>query len=308
MKKVIAFVFLSLLAMYAAAQQDPQYSMYMFNQLGINPAYAGTRDALSANLFYRNQWTGFDGAPITEVFNIHAPMKNERVGVGFQVNGDQIGPSKTTSFLATYSYKLKLGKGKLSMGLSGGLMDQVINYSLIDYKDKSDIFANMGSVGKVMPTFDFGLYYYTKSFYIGFSSTHINRPAYNSSVKDSVGKIINGIVASHNFFTIGKVWVLNDNLTFRPSLLIKMVAGAPGSVDLDASFLIRRVLWLGMTIRSAGSLVWIAQYQVNDKLKVGYAYDLNYAGVGLYARSSNELFLGYDLNIYKTKTLSTRYF
>ncbi|HXC03291.1 MAG TPA: PorP/SprF family type IX secretion system membrane protein, partial [Bacteroidia bacterium] len=140
---------LCILCLPALAQQDPQYSMYMFNQLGINPAYAGTRDVLSASMFYRNQWTGFSGAPITEVFNIHAPLRNDKAGVGLQINEDQLGPAKTTSVLATYAYRIKLGKGKLSFGLSGGLMDQVIDYSQIAYKDASDPFATLGAQGKL---------------------------------------------------------------------------------------------------------------------------------------------------------------
>jgi len=308
MKKIKVLCIVLFLATIAAAQQDPQYSMYMFNQLGINPAYAGTRDALSANLFYRNQWTGFEGAPVTEVFNVHAPLRNEHVGVGLQIAEDQLGPTKTTSVMATYSYKLKLKRGKLSFGLSGGLMDQVINYSLIDYQDKSDAFANMGTVGKMMPSFDFGIYYYTKSLYIGYSATHINSPQYAISTTDTAGKAVRALIMSHHFFTIGKAWVINDNLVFRPSLLFKVVAGAPGSLDLDASFLIKKTLWLGLTVRSSGSLAVIAQYTIHDKIRIGYAYDINYAGIGLYARSSNELFLDYDLNVFKAKTLSTRYF
>ncbi|MFI5151395.1 MAG: type IX secretion system membrane protein PorP/SprF [Bacteroidia bacterium] len=308
MKSFCTALLLIFLNVSVSAQQDPQYSMYMFNQIGVNPAYAGTVDALSSVFFYRNQWTGMEGSPVTEVFNIHTPIRSERMGVGLQFVEDKLGPTRTTSVLATYSYKVKLRKGKLSFGLSGGLMDQVIDYSLIDYKDKTDAFASLGSQGKAMPTFDFGIYYYTRSFYIGLSFTHINQPAYNGFVKDSASRTVYGMIRKHNFITIGKVWVLNDNLSFRPSLLLKTVNGAPGSLDLDASFLVRKVLWLGLTLRSAGSLAFIAQYTIQDRIRIGYAYDWNFAGIGVYAPASHELFLGYDLNIYKSKTLSTRYF
>jgi len=288
------------------AQQDPQYSQYMFNQIGINPAYAGTRDVLSANLFYRNQWTGFPGAPNTEVFNVQAPVKGDHIGLGLQVVGDQIGPIKTTSFLTTYSYKFKLGKGHLSFGLSAGLMDQVIDYSKINYKDQSDPYASLGTTGKMLPTFDGGMYYYTRDFYIGVSFTHLNQPAYGS-IKDSAG-VIHAALKTNTFFTLGKAWALNDNLVFRPSVLLKYIGGAPGSIDFNFSFLIRKALWLGTTLRTGGTVSFIAEYNFANRLRIGYAYDITVSKYSAYGRSSHELFLGYDLNLYKSRTLTPRYF
>jgi type IX secretion system PorP/SprF family membrane protein len=309
MRKVVSTLCAVLLVLVGEAQQDPQYSQYMFNQIGINPAYAGTHDALSANLFYRSQWTGLPGAPTTEVFNMHAPLKGERVGVGLQIVGDQIGPVKTTTVLTTYSYKIKWGRGYLNFGLSAGIIDHVIDYSKIDYKDQSDPFAgsNMGTVGKMLPTFDVGLYYHNKSFYLGYSITHINQPVYGT-VKDSLTGSVGAVLKAHNFFTLGKVWVLNDNLVFRPSLMLKYVGGAPASLDLDASFLIHKALWLGLTLRTGGAIVFIAQYNISDRLKLGYAYDLTINALSTVARSSHEIFIGYDINVFKTKTLSPRYF
>jgi type IX secretion system PorP/SprF family membrane protein len=310
MKKEILLLFSWLcLAVAVYAQQDPQYSQYMFNQVGINPAYAGTKDVLSANLFYRDQWNGFPGAPTTEVFNMHSPLRGNRVSLGLQVIGDQIGPVSTTSFLSTYAYKMHVGKGHLSFGLSAGLMDRVIDYSKIEYKDQSDPYASssLGKVGKMIPTFDFGVYYYTKSFYVGYSITHLNQPAYGS-IKDSVTGTVSAVLKAHQFITLGKAWVLNDNLVFRPSLLIKYVAGAPASIDLDASFLIKNTLWMGITLRTSGAIVGIIQYTISERMKIGYAYDLTISDLSAYGRSSHELFLGYDFNIFKTKTLSPRYF
>ncbi len=291
----------------ACAQQDPQYSQYMFNQIGINPAFAGTRDVLSANLFYRNQWTGFPGAPTTEVFNMHSPLRGDHVSVGLQIVGDQIGPVGTTSILTTYAYKIKTRKGHLSFGLSAGVIDHVIDYSKIEYKDQTDPYANLGSVAKIVPTFDVGIYYYTKSFYVGYSITHINQPPYGS-IKDSATGTVNALIKANQFFTLGKAWQLNENLVFRPSVLVKAVTGLPWSIDLDAGFLIRNALWLSTTLRSSGAIAFIVQYSISSRLKIGYAYDLTISDLSSYARSSHELYLGYDLNLYKTKTPSARYF
>jgi type IX secretion system PorP/SprF family membrane protein len=306
MKKISAILVLLVFTVLARAQQDPQYSMYMFNQIGVNPAYAGSRDALSANLFYRNQWAGFPGSPKTEVFNIHAPLQNDKMGLGLQFVNDQLGPTKSTTIMATYAYRIKLKKGHLCLGLSAGVVDQVIDYSKIEYKDLNDTYSSMGTVGKMLPTFDFGGYYYTKSFYVGISSTHLNQPAY-SSIKDST-HAINAILQAHTFITIGKAWTINENLVFRPSLMVKMVYGAPLSIDADACFILKNVLWLGVGVRSGGAAVGIVQYSVTDKLRIGYAYDVTLNGMKTYAGASHEIFLGYDFDLFHTKTLSPRYF
>jgi type IX secretion system PorP/SprF family membrane protein len=307
MKRNISLIAFICLGLTAFAQQDPQYSQYMFNQIGINPAYAGTRNALSANLFYRSQWTGLQGAPNTEVFNLHTPALGGKLGLGLQFVGDQLGPVKTTSFLSTYAYKIQLGKGHLSFGLTAGLIDRVINYNKIDYKDQTDIYSGLGTGSKILPTFDFGLYYYTKTFYLGISETHLNQPAYGI-VKDNANGEIDAILKIHTFFTCGKAWELNDNLVFRPSVMVKYLAGAPVSIDINASFLIKQKVWLGAAVRSGGAIVGIVEYNVTSQLKIGYAYDMTLSALAALGQSSNELFLGYNFNIFKTQTLSTRYF
>src|SRR4051812_1318734 len=95
------------------AQQDPQYSQYMFNQMAINPAYAGSKEALSSAVLLRSQWTGIEGAPKTETFTIHGPLKKKKVGLGFTVIGDQIGPKKSIGALGSYAYRIPIKNGKL---------------------------------------------------------------------------------------------------------------------------------------------------------------------------------------------------
>jgi type IX secretion system PorP/SprF family membrane protein len=281
--------------------------MYMFNQIGINPAYAGTRDALCATMFYRNQWAGLPGAPKTAVFNMHAPLKAKKIGLGMQLVSDQIGPVKTVSILGTFAYKVRLPKGYLSFGVTAGLIDRVINYSTIDYKDQTDTYAGLTAGSKIIPTFDFGMYYYTKNFYVGLSQTHLNQPAYGL-VKDSTKGEINAILQPHTFLTIGKAWLLNENLVFRPSLMLHYVAGAPLSIDLNVSFLIKSKIWLGVSGRSGNAMVFIVEYNISERLKLGYAYDMTFNPLASLSKSTNELYIGYNFNIFRTQTLSTRYF
>ena len=155
------------------AQQDPQYSQYMFNQMAINPAYAGSKEALSATAFIRSQWTGIEGAPKTETFSIHGPLKKKKVGLGFSAIADQIGPKKSFGVLGSYAYRIQIKNGFLSMGLRAGVYQYTYNWADIKYKDQADIYNTNNSTSKIVPTADFGLYYYTNTMYIGYSITHL---------------------------------------------------------------------------------------------------------------------------------------
>lgn len=288
------------------AQQDPQFSQYMFNPLMINPAYAGSRENLSFALFVRDQWTGFPGAPKTQTLSVHSPLKNKKMGLGLNIVGDQIGPKKSTAILGTYAYRIKLGKGKLSFGLRGGLVKYDINWAEVDFKDQTDNYAMNGVDSKTLPTFDFGMYYYGKSFYAGLSVNHLNEPVYG--IKSDSSGSDQAMLRKHSFLTVGKAFILSENVVFKPSFLIKTVEGAPGSLDVNASFLINKTLWLGASLRSGSGIAFIFEYNITDKFRAGYAYDLTMNKLKYHSQGSHEIFIGYDFNIFQTKTLSPRYF
>ena len=150
----------------AFAQQDPQYNMYMFNPLSVNPAYAGSRDALSVALIHRSQWVGFKGAPTTQNLAIHAPFRGKNMGVGFQVMNDNIGPKNTLAISGDYAYKIKLFTGKLGFGIRASLYNYKFDWSKINYKDTREATYNLGRESYFMPSFDFGMYYSDKKNYI----------------------------------------------------------------------------------------------------------------------------------------------
>ncbi len=130
-KKISCIAFLLCAGFSVRAQQDPQYSQYMFNQMAINPAYAGSREALNTVVLMRHQWTGIDGAPNTQTFTIHGPLRKKKVGLGFSVIADQIGPKKSIGALASYAYRIPLKKGNLSFGLRFGMYQYVYDWSKI---------------------------------------------------------------------------------------------------------------------------------------------------------------------------------
>lgn len=286
------------------AQQDPQYSQYMFNQMAINPAYAGSKEAVSSAILLRSQWTGIEGAPKTETFTIHGPLKKKKVGLGFTVIGDQIGPKKSIGALGSYAYRIPIKNGKLSFGLRAGIYNYTYNFADITYKDKADVYNTGESRSVIVPTADAGIYYYTNTMYLGFSATHL----YNGRITDvSTQNGDNAKLSPHFFFTFGKAWALSDKLIFSPSFVLKGAKNAPYTGDLNLCFLIKERIWLGVSVRSAYGVVALVQFQLTDKLKMGYSYDLGLNKIGRAGGGSHEIMIGYDFNIFKSKMLSPRY-
>lgn len=287
------------------AQQDPQYSQYMFNQLSINPGYAGAKECLSSAVFLRNQWTGIAGAPKTETFTIHSPLRKKAAAIGFTVIADQIGPKKSIGALGSYAYRIRLGKGKLSMGLRFGIYQYVFDGSLITYKDPSDPNTSKNTTSFLFPTADAGAYYYTASTYAGFSATHL----FNGRLADNTNQSgVNVQLDPHLFLTAGHAWVLSDKLIFNPSLMVKYVKNSALTADANFSFLFQKRIWAGVSFRSLYGVVAYAQVYINDKFKVGYAYDIGLNKLGRAAGSTHELMISYDLKAAKTPFFSPRYF
>ena len=173
--KVYILLFVCGLPILGLGQQDPQFNQYFFNPLGINPAYAGSRGALSAVAIHRSQWVGFPGAPETQAFAIHAPSRRKKMGFGFQVLNDQIGPKNTVAVSGTYAYKIRLLKGRLGFGLRASLYNYAFNWDEIKYEENSSLVGTVrGKETYTTPSFDFGLYYSDNINYIGIEFTHLN--------------------------------------------------------------------------------------------------------------------------------------
>ena len=304
MKKLLIFAFCFVSAEQMFAQQDPQYSQYMFNQMAINPAYAGSKEAISASAFIRSQWTGIEGAPKTETVSIHAPLKKKKVGIGFSVIADQIGPKKSIGAMGSYAYRIPIKNGKLSFGLRVGVFNYTYNWDAITYKDQADVYNTHNQTSTIVPTADAGVYYYTNTMYVGFSATHLysGRLTTVSTLNGDNGKL-----APHLFFTFGKAWSLSENLIFNPSLMVKTAKGSPSTADLNLSFLLKQRLWLGLSARSTYGFVVYAQFNITEKFKLGYSYDYGVNKIGKVGGGSHEIMLGYDFNISKSKITSPRY-
>mgnify|MGYP001318642347 CR=1 FL=1 len=304
MKNAIKILFFLITSYNLQAQQDALYSQYMFNQLVINPAYAGSRESVSAVLLAREQWMKVDGAPSTQTFSMHSPFAKHKMALGINLINDAIGPTKNTGAFLSYAYHLKVSSGKLSLGLRGGIFNSMMDWRKLNYQDQSDRFIGSQNLNAIIPSFDFGAYYYTRKFYAGISSTHLNETKYkyNNYPNDA-----NLYLRRHYMITLGAAFEINKNLVLKPSTLIKYVENVPVNVDLNFSTLYKKIWWIGASYRSSGSIVGLTEFNLAETWRIGYACDVAINRMKRYSGLSHELMLGVDFNFKKTKSVSPRY-
>ncbi len=305
---------LSCIYQESQGQQDPKFNQYMFNPLGINPAYAGSREVLSTVLLVRNQWVGFDGAPMTQTAAIHGPLVRRKMGLGFQITNDIIGPRNTINAEVDYAYRFPMFRGKMSLGLGAGVYYHVFHWDRIDYKDQGDIVPTYGVRNAWSPDVDFGAYWNNNKMYFGMELAHLTSPTI-SILDTNVGSGINGgDPAVYNQFrhfsaTAGRAFVLNQKITLKPSVMYKQAGLYRGMLDANFSVLIDQKLWLGLTARTDYGAVLIFEYIFNRKIRVGYSFDYPLNSLKLQQQgTSHELFFGYDFGISRSSTVSPRYF
>jgi len=180
-KNIFGTLFLGGLALNANAQQDPMFTHYMYNTLSINPAYAGSRDALSITALHRSQWVGFDGSPTTQTITMHSPIANKNIGLGLTVVNDKIGPVNNTSLAGQFAYIMQLNrKSKLSLGLSGGVNILQADLNSLSLDQQNDPTFQTNLTNRVTPNFGFGAYYSRERFYIGVSTPNLIQNQYST--------------------------------------------------------------------------------------------------------------------------------
>ncbi len=292
-----------LLGNYALAQQDPMYSQYMFNGLLINPAYAGSHEALSATLLYRNQWVGVSGAPKTGTFTIDAPLNNEKVGLGLNLINDKIGVTTKNGIMGSYSYKIKFNGSILAAGFQVGFNFINSNYTSVQYSDNQSQTDQSFMINgkKQYPGFGLGLYYYTNRFYAG-----ISVPEFGSYFTGTTNYLFNQAV--HYFFTTGYVFDISDEMKFKPSTLVKYVNGSPLTADVNLTFWFFDTFTIGTSYRSGASLNIFTEIKLTQQINFGYAYEYMYNDLRNYNTNTHEFMLRYDFNFQPSKVLTPRYF
>ena len=305
--RILGFVSIIILffAEEVRAQQDAQYTQYMYNTVSVNPGYTGSRGHLSIAALHRSQWVGLDGAPKTQTLNIHSPVGHNGVGMGMSIVNDEIGPTSETYLDIDFSYTVKTSdEGKLSFGLkaSGHLLDirfSELNQFAPDQTLEQDI------DNKFSPNFGAGVYYHTNKFYAGISVPRFLQTSHFQESSLSTAK------EQMNFYLItGYVFDLNTDLKFKPTILSKVVQGAPLQIDLSANFMLSDTFILGAAYRWDAALSGMIGFQLNESFLIGMAYDREITELGnaAFNDGSFEIILRYDFIKTKGYLKSPRFF
>ena len=300
MKKLAIAILL--VSLTASAQQDPQYTQYMYNMNVVNPAYAGLKESLSVTTLYRKQWSGLDGAPTTFTFSGHSPV-NDKVGLGLSSIKDQLGPVKETNVFIDFSYTLQMSeRTKLALGLKAGATFHDVGLTDLDLQQPGDpFFAN--DINNTYPNVGAGAFLYGDNYYFGLSVPNM----LNSVHLDENG-LQYGSEVNHYFVTAGYVFQATDDIKIKPSTMIKSAFGAPTSIDLNLNALFMEKFEVGASYRTEDSFSGLVGFQVSPFLRIGYAYDSVMSELSAVASASHEVVITFDL-IANPKTLrSPRYF
>ncbi|NER17651.1 PorP/SprF family type IX secretion system membrane protein [Spongiivirga citrea] len=304
-KKYVSLLLVVITTVNCYSQQNEQFTQYMYNTIAINPAYAGSREALSIIALNRNQWIGVEGAPVTQTISINTPLRNDRVGVGVSFINDQLGFEKSTKLYGDLSYTIPVSQTiKASFGLKAGA--NFFNFTgLTSATALADPY--IAGINKQW-TFNFGVggYLHSEKFYVGLSAPKLltndrNRNADFETLEQNDVYVI-----------AGYVFDISETVKFRPTSLLQITQAVPISYNFTGSFLLYDKLWLGASYRVGGNLGnaigALADFKISDQFRVGYAYESPLTALKAFTRSTHEILLIYEFSFVKNKMKSPRYF
>ncbi|WP_264537563.1 type IX secretion system membrane protein PorP/SprF [Flavobacterium sp. N1736] len=287
------------------AQQDAQFTQYMYNTITINPAYAGSRGALSIFGLYRTQWVGLDGAPETSTFSINTPLNNSRLGIGASLINDKIGPTNENNLSADLSYTIQTSaEFKLSFGIKGTANLFNLDINKLNPEDQGDPqFQDLDN--KFSPNVGAGVYWHSDKAYVGLSVPHfIETNRYDDNDVAIYKDKINYYLMGGYVFNLDRY----EYYKFKPAVLAKMVEGAPLQVDISANFMFVDKFVLGAAYRWSASVSAMAGFQITDGLYIGYGYDRETTKLNNYNSGSHEIFLRYEFISSKNRMTTPRFF
>jgi type IX secretion system PorP/SprF family membrane protein len=290
------------------AQYDPLYYQYQFNTLAINPAYAGSRDLFSSVLISRNQWMGFDGAPVTQSLSLHSPISNKYTSLGLSATHDQTGPMSQTLLFGDYAFRFNISaKTRLAFGLSAGFNQLTVDYNSLDRSPGTpDAAYDEGVLSKFMPNFGFGAYLNHPSYFLGLSVPRLIENDFAST--ESGNAVLAGGEKRTYFMMAGAILNLSPQLKLKPAVMTRMSSAAPPSTDINLNLLIREQLWTGIMYRPGSAWGATVQYQLSPQFKFGYAFEATTNDLQTTNSGTHELMLMYELHFKKQKVYSPRYF
>ena len=292
-------------ALCSKAQQDPQYTQYVFNPLAVNSAYAGSHDALSVAVIAREQWVGLPGRPRTQAASIHMPLNARSVGAGMGVVSDTYGPVRTATLSTDLAIRTQFNDHiRLALGVKGAVTFYHVSLSNLDNTQPDDLAFAQDIGGRAVPNVGASLYLWSAKSYLGVSSPRLVETRLSNT--DGLG--LDGQERRHLFVYGGTVWGEHRRVQFKPTFQIKAVQGAPLSADLTAQLLFARRLWMGATYRPGAAWGVLTSYQVLDEFSVGYAYDHPTTRLETFQSATHEVALMFHFGFRQHAYTSPRYF
>jgi type IX secretion system PorP/SprF family membrane protein len=273
----------------------------MWNMMSVNPAYAGTKGGIHGVLLHRQQWLNVEGAPSTQNFTVHSPVYQEKMGLGLNIVNDRIGVTSRLNIQAAYSYNLKLEDSNLRFGLQGSISRWRNNWQDINTIDPNDPSFAANSESFLRPNFGVGAYWNNDRFFASAAVPHL----INQDLSDEA---VEAQLRRHLFASFGGLYTINDQLKFKPSVMVKFVDSAPLQADINAELIINDRIWVGASGRVWDGLVGMAQVKIKENFWIGYAFDYPLTEIRRVASGTHEIFISYTHFLRKPKIYSPRYF
>lgn len=303
-KILYSLLFSLILFSQIRAQQNPEYTQYMYNTMMTNPGYTGSVGTLEANLLFRSQWVGLNGAPNTGTLGIHSPLRNKNIGLGLNFISDKLGPSSEQTIAGNISYSISLGgETKFALGMKAGVRMLNVDWTKGRFYDNNDVMLNSNVNNKFMGVLGTGGYLYSDKWYLGLSVPNFLRSDYYDDIQES-------IVSDelHYYLIGGYVFDLSSEVKFKPSVLVKAVEGSPLSTDFSGNFLLNEKVTLGASYRWDDSISALVGVQFLKDFFLGYSFDYTTTRLNKYNNGSHEIILRYQPS-QKTSTIkSPRFF
>jgi len=309
MKKLILLLIASFLltVKQASAQQDAQFSQYMFNGIYINPAYAGYKEVLNLHSFYRTQWTGINGAPKSISLAVDAIANNGNVGLALQVASDKLGAQSNLNVYANYAYRIRMnndGTSRLAFGLGVGMAQLGIDGALLNPNDPEP-FQPVGVQSTIVPDARAGVYFANDRVYAGLSADNLIATFINIDRFAFIPQ-----PRPHYYLTAGALLPLSEDFQLKPSFLLKDDRGGPTSLDVNAFLMIKDLVWIGGSYRtgvklynkdylqkdlsSRNSAVAAIQIFPSSSVRIGYGYDFSVGPLQGYSGGTHEISIAYS--------------
>lgn len=312
MKRIIGLISIAGMISSAYAQQDSQFTQYVFNGIHINPAYAGYKDDIYVQSFYRAQWTGIKGAPKTFSVAADGAFNKGKVGLGLTITNDQLGAQTYLTAYANYAYRIKTGDDdadQLAFGIAAGLLQMGLDGSKLQGYKPGDGLIPVGSQTNTVPDARFGIYYANARFFAGFSATALLA---KYMVKKNTEDSRIPVPQPHLYFTAGALLPFSEDVKFKPVILVKDDTNGPSSIDITTFLLLKERIWIGAFVRTSFDL-YKKDYQqkglgkehamgailelfATENIRIGYSYDYSLNKLRNFNYGSHEISLGFYIN------------